>query len=372
MSEETTTNTKDAPTKDAPTKDAPQTVSVAETAPEKAAPKTSKKPPRIVLYGVAGVVLVVGALWGLPRLAYGRSHATTDDAAINGDTYTISPKISGRVESVLVKDNIPVKKGQLLVTLDARDLKVQLEQGARGFEDRRSQRARSGRQYHHRAKNRPAQPRHRRRPPSMRRARRNPPPANKRGPDKPACPPHARRVDVQRAGVQSAQKQARAGAAQLPAARAAIKAAEAQAVAAQRQVGVGRAQITSADAGVKAALESVTDASNNVRASRAGISAAREGRDRSRAGVSMWRSRTWRARRRSSKPRAVRSKSPKPMSSRLRRAHLRPWSISTARAFFIKAMPSRTTRSKSPKKRSRFPLPQSKPPVSVRALPLPM
>jgi membrane fusion protein, multidrug efflux system len=56
----------------------------------------------------------------------GRFIETTDDAYVGGDVTTLSSKIAGFIEMVLVVDNQPVKAGDLLVKLDDRDYSAQL------------------------------------------------------------------------------------------------------------------------------------------------------------------------------------------------------------------------------------------------------
>ncbi len=56
------------------------------------------------------------------------SHEETDDAYITGHLHQISSRIDGTVQKVLVDDNEHVKQGQVLVTLDANDYQVRVQQ----------------------------------------------------------------------------------------------------------------------------------------------------------------------------------------------------------------------------------------------------
>jgi multidrug resistance efflux pump len=51
---------------------------------------------------------------------------STDDAYVGGDISAISAKVSGYIQEIAIKDNMPVKKGELLVRLDARDYQAAL------------------------------------------------------------------------------------------------------------------------------------------------------------------------------------------------------------------------------------------------------
>jgi membrane fusion protein (multidrug efflux system) len=46
---------------------------------------------------------------------------STDDAYVHADFTTVAPQVSGTVHSVLIEDNQPVNKGDLLATIDDRD-----------------------------------------------------------------------------------------------------------------------------------------------------------------------------------------------------------------------------------------------------------
>ena len=79
--------------------------------------KRPGKKPLIILGVVVAVMVVVALVWWFMT----RNQVTTDDAFTEGDAVTIAPKVSGYVTDLAVKDNQPVKKGQLLVKIDPRD-----------------------------------------------------------------------------------------------------------------------------------------------------------------------------------------------------------------------------------------------------------
>lgn len=85
-------------------------------------------PPRRSIRPFILLALILGAiaLSGFIYYLVNRGYATTDDAEIDGDIYTIAPQISGRVAEVLVNDNQHVKAGQVLVLIDPRDEQVAL------------------------------------------------------------------------------------------------------------------------------------------------------------------------------------------------------------------------------------------------------
>src|SRR3954466_4610547 len=95
-------------------------------APEAAAPpdpkKGSKLRPRIIVgVAVAGIIVLV---WWL----HARKFEDTDDAQIDGNIISVSPRVPGTVVAVHVVDNQVVKAGDPLVDLDPTDLEVSLAQ----------------------------------------------------------------------------------------------------------------------------------------------------------------------------------------------------------------------------------------------------
>ena len=76
----------------------------------------------------AALILLVGISFGMDYYSFAMSHESTDDAFIEGHVIPISPKVVGHVSKVYVDDNQEVKKGDLLVEIDARDFEARLEQ----------------------------------------------------------------------------------------------------------------------------------------------------------------------------------------------------------------------------------------------------
>jgi len=79
---------------------------------------------RRVLVVIAISVAVAFVVWLIHYETRGKYFASTDDAYIQADAVTVSPKISGYVEQVYVIDNQDVKAGQPLVRIDPRDYKA--------------------------------------------------------------------------------------------------------------------------------------------------------------------------------------------------------------------------------------------------------
>ncbi len=91
------------------------------------APKGSKK--KFVL-PIVLVLVALGALWAFKQWNYGRSHESTDDAAIDGHLVPVLAKVGGYVQSVTVSDNDHVAADSVLVQIDPAEYKVRVEQAA--------------------------------------------------------------------------------------------------------------------------------------------------------------------------------------------------------------------------------------------------
>ena len=81
-----------------------------------------------IAFTVFALVLIVGSVVGFFYIQYKKTHISTDDAFIEGTVYTVSARVNGTIERVLVDDNQFVKKGQLLVVLDTEPFNKKLKQ----------------------------------------------------------------------------------------------------------------------------------------------------------------------------------------------------------------------------------------------------
>jgi membrane fusion protein, multidrug efflux system len=91
--------------------------------PEPAAP--SKR--RFIL-PIVGVLVLIALIWAFKQWSYGRTHESTDDAAIDGHLIPVLAKVSGYVQKVTVQDNSQVAADSLLVLIDPSEYQVRLAQ----------------------------------------------------------------------------------------------------------------------------------------------------------------------------------------------------------------------------------------------------
>lgn len=79
--------------------------------------------PRVLKIGLPLALVAGGAMF-----FYYHNRVSTDDAQVDGHLVPVACRVYGSVEKVWVKDNQPVKAGDVLVTLDSRDLQAKVDQ----------------------------------------------------------------------------------------------------------------------------------------------------------------------------------------------------------------------------------------------------
>ncbi|HEV2327348.1 MAG TPA: HlyD family secretion protein [Verrucomicrobiae bacterium] len=98
---------------------------------------TAKKRRSQMLAAIA--VLIVGMASGVYYFCFVAPYQSTDDAFIEGYVIPVAPKVSGYVDQLLITDNQEVKKGDILLKIDARDYETSLAQARADVEAARSQ-----------------------------------------------------------------------------------------------------------------------------------------------------------------------------------------------------------------------------------------
>ena len=76
---------------------------------------------------LVAVLLLALVVYLLLHLLGPSREQSTDDAYVHADFTLVAPKVAGFIEQVLVEDNQPVKAGQVLARIDARDYRAALE-----------------------------------------------------------------------------------------------------------------------------------------------------------------------------------------------------------------------------------------------------
>jgi membrane fusion protein (multidrug efflux system) len=100
---------------------------------EQSTPNTSatgepKGGARRIVLPIVLLLVLLGAGWAFKQWSYGRSHQSTDDAAVDGHLVPVLAKVSGYVQKVTVNDNDHVVADSLLVQIDPAEYAVRLAQ----------------------------------------------------------------------------------------------------------------------------------------------------------------------------------------------------------------------------------------------------
>jgi membrane fusion protein (multidrug efflux system) len=98
---------------------------------EKEVQKNNKPTPKrhwlLLIIIIAAILIAFGIHEAL-------KYQSTDDAYVDTTTVSVSPKVSGQIVKVLVKDNQAVKAGDVVAVIDKVDYQVKLEQATAAYE----------------------------------------------------------------------------------------------------------------------------------------------------------------------------------------------------------------------------------------------
>jgi len=93
---------------------------------------TEKKKKNKVIPIILGVLILLGAIFGIKQYIYYSKHVDTDDAQIDGDISPVVSRVGGYVQDIKFEENTRVNEGDVLVKLDDSDYKIKLEQAMAG------------------------------------------------------------------------------------------------------------------------------------------------------------------------------------------------------------------------------------------------
>ncbi len=87
--------------------------------------RPSYKKKRVIVPAITAVIFLIAGIYFTIHSFF---YQGTDDAFVEGHIISIAPRVSGPVEELLIDDNQPVKKGQLLIVIDPSDYETALKQ----------------------------------------------------------------------------------------------------------------------------------------------------------------------------------------------------------------------------------------------------
>ena len=77
---------------------------------------------------------VIAVIFGIYYIYNILGYQTTDDAYVETTTVSVSPKVAGQIDKVLVVDNQPVKAGQVVAIIEQDDYEVKLAQAQAAYD----------------------------------------------------------------------------------------------------------------------------------------------------------------------------------------------------------------------------------------------
>ncbi len=98
-----------------------------ETQNKNAAPVEGSKKKSKVFPIILAVLVLGGGAFGITKYIHSQHHEETDDAQVDANISPVIPRVAGYVDKVFVTDNQRVRKGDTLMILDDRDLRIKLE-----------------------------------------------------------------------------------------------------------------------------------------------------------------------------------------------------------------------------------------------------
>ena len=76
------------------------------------------------------VLLICAGIYVINEMKY----ESTDDAYVENISVNVSPKVSGQIENVYIRDNQHVNAGELVATIDSSDYKIRLDEANANYE----------------------------------------------------------------------------------------------------------------------------------------------------------------------------------------------------------------------------------------------
>ncbi len=98
-------------------------------------PENKKSKNKTISRIILITILIVGSVLSFIKYRESQKYESTDDAQLVTDIIPLSARVPGYIAKVFITDNQLVKKGDTIVVLDDRDLKIKVEQAEAAFEN---------------------------------------------------------------------------------------------------------------------------------------------------------------------------------------------------------------------------------------------
>ena len=97
--------------------------------------KEEEKKPKKGIKRTIGLILLVLIICGITYFVIDAlKYQTTDDAYVETTTVSVAPKVSGHITEVFIKDNQPIKEGDVIAKIDTTDYEIALEKADAAYE----------------------------------------------------------------------------------------------------------------------------------------------------------------------------------------------------------------------------------------------
>jgi membrane fusion protein (multidrug efflux system) len=92
-----------------------------------------KSATKIIFPILLTLVVGAGAWYGISTYLFSKTHVETDNAQIDGNISPVIVRVPGYVREIHFDDNMPVKEGEIIISLDDREYQLRLQQAQAGL-----------------------------------------------------------------------------------------------------------------------------------------------------------------------------------------------------------------------------------------------
>jgi membrane fusion protein (multidrug efflux system) len=111
-------------------------------------PAAARKPAKrkMVIMGVAALLALAAASYGVHWLLVGRFYVSTDDAYVRANSTMLGARVSGHIAAIIPRDNAQVRSGEVVFKIDDGDYRIAVDAARSRIETQKATIDRIGRQ----------------------------------------------------------------------------------------------------------------------------------------------------------------------------------------------------------------------------------